>query len=209
MSLCVCIAVAALRWYVCAVDQEGIDAIFPYMTRQVLRPPFADFLQLLLKGNILLKHVQHRSDAFAAQLKDDAVIRPGCVVLAVEGERMAALTGQTLAMAAWKTKHSLALMIPEHERKSLTGLLTHRQTAQQQQQHNINAGADQISNARDDVKSATQSAAGQTLPDGASTAIDAAADEVSGSVVVAESMVVEPAALTAATGAFATESDRE
>ena len=108
--------------------QEGIDAIFPHMTRQVLRPPFADFMQLLLKGTILLKHMQHRQDAFARQLVDDSVTRPGCVVLAVAGDRMAALTGQTLAMAAWKTQHSLALMIPEQERTSLTNLLTHRQT---------------------------------------------------------------------------------
>ena len=107
--------------------QEGIDAIFPYMTRQLLRPPFADFMQLLLKGNLLLKHMQHRHDTFATQLSDDAAVQPGCVVLAVAGDRLVALTGQTLAMAAWKTAHSLALMIPEQERKSLTNLLIHRQ----------------------------------------------------------------------------------
>ena len=98
------------------------------MTRQVLHPPFADFMQLLLKGNLLLKHMQHRQDTFARQLLDNHITQPGCVVLAVQGDRLAALTGQTLAMAAWKTQHSLALMIPEQERTSLTNLLTHRQT---------------------------------------------------------------------------------
>ena len=123
------------------VCQEGIDAIFPYMTRQVLRPSFADFMQLLLKGSLLTKHLTHRRDAFAVQLADDSVIQPGCCVLAVAGDRLQALTGQTLAMAAWKTQHSLALMIPEQERKSLTNLLTHRQPSSSSATSSHSSGA--------------------------------------------------------------------
>ena len=122
--LSLCLSVPSLQY---RVVQEGIDAIFPYMTRQLLRPPFADFMQLLLKGSILIKHLQHRQDLFARQLMEHSAVQPGCVVLAVDGDRLQALTGQTLAMAAWKTQHSLALMIPEQERTSLTNLLTHRQ----------------------------------------------------------------------------------
>ena len=108
------------------ICQEGIDVIWPYMTRQLLRPSFADFFQLLQKGSVLLHHFQHREDAFATGLLRS--VQDGCVVLLMQGERMASLTGdKALALAAWKTPHSLALMIPQAERTSLLNLLTHRQ----------------------------------------------------------------------------------
>ena len=73
---------------------------------------------------MLLKHVDVRTDAFAVELLSG--VSDGCVVLLVQGERMRSLTGdKVLALAAWKTPHSLALMIPQQERKSLLNLLTH------------------------------------------------------------------------------------
>ena len=109
------------------VCQEGIDSIWPYMTRQLLRPSFADFVALLQRGHVLLRPFHERTDAFAAALRAD--VRDGCVVLLVHGEGAHSLVAdRTLALAAWKTPHSLALMIPQHERRSLLNLLTHTDT---------------------------------------------------------------------------------
>ena len=124
---CVPLLLSVLQYRVC---QEGIDAIYPYMSRQLLRPTFADLLALLLKGSLLLKHLAGRRDAFAQSLRQEGgQLQDGCVVLLMDGsedERIAALTAGTLALAAWKTQHSLALMIPQQERSSLINLLTHR-----------------------------------------------------------------------------------
>jgi hypothetical protein len=104
------------------------------MTRQLLSPSFADFFQLLQKGSVLLKHFTEREDSFARALMTE--VKDGCVILLVQGDRMTALTGdKVLALAAWKTPHSLALMIPQQERKSLINLLTQRNRPTDQHEH--------------------------------------------------------------------------
>ena len=94
--------------------QEGIDAIAPFMTRQLVPATLADLRHLLRRKLIPLSELCAGADAFSVGV---VAAQSGCIVLSSSMPNVA----KPIYVAAWKTPRSLALMISDTERTSLLG----------------------------------------------------------------------------------------
>ncbi|KAJ4902772.1 S-adenosyl-L-methionine-dependent methyltransferases superfamily protein [Raphanus sativus] len=89
------------------ISSEGLPVILPYITKQVLYTPMADFKHLL----------EHKSIRFPdfvnPQLSQKAtdLVLGCCVVILSDGEEAVKVDAKTIAISCWRGNNSLAVMI--------------------------------------------------------------------------------------------------
>jgi len=88
------------------ISSEGLPVILPYITKQVLYTPMADF-KLLLQDKSIKFH-----DFVNPQLAQKAtdLVMGSCVVILSDGEVPVKADASTIAISCWRGKASLAVM---------------------------------------------------------------------------------------------------
>jgi hypothetical protein len=104
------------------VVQEGIDAISPFMTRQLLHPSYEQFISLLENDSLTLDYFRKLppTDQFAHEALKG---KNGCMVMRVKGGKISEMSTKPMALAVWRTDKSISMMTPKAEKASLMNLL--------------------------------------------------------------------------------------
>ncbi|CAL9233478.1 unnamed protein product [Arabidopsis halleri] len=88
------------------ISSEGLPVILPYITKQVLYTPMADFKLLLQDKSI--KFLDFVNPQLAQKATD--LVMGSCVVILSDGEEPVKVDASTIAISCWRGKASLAVM---------------------------------------------------------------------------------------------------
>ncbi|XP_010472227.1 PREDICTED: tRNA (cytosine(34)-C(5))-methyltransferase [Camelina sativa] len=88
------------------ISSEGLPVILPYITKQVLYTPMADFKLLLQDKSI--KFMDFVNPQLAQKASD--LVMGSCVVILSDGEEPVKVDASTIAISCWRGKASLAVM---------------------------------------------------------------------------------------------------
>ncbi|EOA28565.1 hypothetical protein CARUB_v10024783mg [Capsella rubella] len=88
------------------ISSEGLPVILPYITKQALYTPMADFKLLLQDKSI--KFMDFVNPQLAQKATD--LVMGSCVVILHDGEEPAKVNASTIAISCWRGKASLAVM---------------------------------------------------------------------------------------------------
>ncbi|KAJ0233415.1 S-adenosyl-L-methionine-dependent methyltransferases superfamily protein [Hirschfeldia incana] len=104
------------------ISSEGLPVILPYITKQVLYSPMADFKHLLEYKSIKFP------DFVNKQLGQKAVdlVLGCCVVILSDGEEPVKVDASTIAISCWRGKNSLGVMVTSADCQELLERLAER-----------------------------------------------------------------------------------
>ncbi|ESQ46146.1 hypothetical protein EUTSA_v10000050mg [Eutrema salsugineum] len=106
------------------ISSEGLPVILPYITKQILYTPMADFKHLLEYKSIKFP------DFVNPQLGQKAIdlVLGCCVVILSDGEEPAKVDASTIAISCWRGKNSLGVMVTAADCQELLERLAERTT---------------------------------------------------------------------------------
>ncbi|KAH0912841.1 hypothetical protein HID58_036162 [Brassica napus] len=104
------------------ISSEGLPVILPYITKQVLYSPMADFKHLLEYKSIKFP------DFVNKQLGQKAIdlVLGCCVVILSDGEEPVEVDASTIAISCWRGKNSLGVMVTSADCQELLERLAER-----------------------------------------------------------------------------------
>ncbi|KAL1191962.1 25S rRNA (cytosine-C(5))-methyltransferase NOP2A [Cardamine amara subsp. amara] len=89
------------------ISSEGLPVILPYITKQILYIPMADFKHLLEQNSIKFSDFVNPQ---VVQKATDLVVG-SCVVIPSDGEEPVKVDASTIAISCWRGTNSLAVMV--------------------------------------------------------------------------------------------------
>ncbi|VVB09736.1 unnamed protein product [Arabis nemorensis] len=104
------------------LSSEGLPVILPYITKQVLPTPMADFKHLLQYKSI--KFPDFVNPQLGQKVIDLAM--GCCVVILNDGEELAKVDASTIAISCWRGKNSLGVMVTAADCQELLERLAER-----------------------------------------------------------------------------------
>ncbi|CAH2061519.1 unnamed protein product, partial [Thlaspi arvense] len=104
------------------ISSEGLPVILPYITKQILYTPMADFKHLLQYKSIKFP------DFVNPQLGQKAIdlVLGCCVVILTDGEEPVKVDASTIAISCWRGKNSLGVMVTSADCQELLERLAER-----------------------------------------------------------------------------------
>ncbi|CAN8283891.1 unnamed protein product [Cochlearia groenlandica] len=104
------------------ISSEGLPVILPYITRQVLYTPMADFKHLLQYKSIKFP------DFVNPKLGQKAIdlVLGCCIVILSDGEEAVKVDASTIAISCWRGKNSLGVMVTSADCQELLERLGER-----------------------------------------------------------------------------------
>ncbi|CAA7019820.1 unnamed protein product [Microthlaspi erraticum] len=104
------------------ISSEGLPVILPYITKQVLYTPMADFKHLLQYKSI--KFPDFVNQKLGQKVID--LVLGCCVVILSDGEEAVKVDASTIAISCWRGKNSLGVMVTSDDCQELLQRLTEK-----------------------------------------------------------------------------------